>query len=437
MLVKNNLFLSLVQISFYFLPISLIIGSLIVNINILIFVLLGSIYLINQKIIINFNLINTTLLLFFLTVIISTLINIETLGIENFVKSIFLLKFFLIYILLESLILNDKINIQYFFNICLGLIIFISADLALQFFSGKNILGYQPWEGRITGIFEHEAIAGAFIQKIFIFSLISIFMILHSKVKARNLLQTIFFTIIIFGSFVASNRISFVILISLIFFIIIFYKSFRKNLLISLIVLIPVVSFSYKFDPQINHKYQDFINKVKKMGITTSALTNAGSKKEKASSKSNKASSGSNHGKIYLTTVISFNESKLLGHGLKSFRINCRKFLDQKDALCSTHPHNYHLEILHDTGIIGFCLISIFAFLLLFSKYKNLRFSSLNHTEKIIISLLALNFMIEIFPIKSTGSLFTTWNGTLLWLSIALVNYGNKKITKNEKTTNH
>ena len=145
--------------------------------------------------------------------------------------------------------------------------------------------------------------------------------------------------------------------------------------MISLILLIPVLSFSYKFEPQINNKYQDFINKVKRLGSTTSVLTSAGGKKEKE-----QVSSRSNHGRIYLTTIISFNESKLLGHGLKSFRINCRKFLDQKDALCSTHPHNYHLEILHDTGIIGFCLISIFAFLLLFSKYKNLLFSSLIHT---------------------------------------------------------
>ena len=45
----------------------------------------------------------------------------------------------------------------------------------MQFFYGKNILGYEPWEGRITGIFGSEAIAGGYIQKFLIFSLISIF----------------------------------------------------------------------------------------------------------------------------------------------------------------------------------------------------------------------------------------------------------------------
>ncbi|MDC1212823.1 hypothetical protein N8016_03415, partial [Pelagibacteraceae bacterium] len=97
-------------------------------------------------------------------------------------------------------------------------------------------------------------------------------------------------------------------------------------------------------------------------------------------------------------------------------------------TLCSTHPHNYHLEVLHDSGILGFLLISLFVFLLIFSKYKNFRFSRLDNNSKIIITLLLLNLLIEIFPLKSTGSLFTTWNGTLLWVSISLVNYGTKKI---------
>ncbi len=426
MLLKNNLFLSLVQISFYFLPISLVIGSLIININILIFLLLGSIYLISNKIYLNFNLTNSTLLLFFLSVIISTLINLETLGVENLLKSIFLLKFFLIYILLETLILKDKINIKIFFKICLSLIVFTTADLSLQFFTGENILGYQPWEGRITGIFEHEAIAGAFVQKIFIFSLISTFFIFNLETKLKNLLQIFFFTLVFFASFIASNRISFLILISLVLFLIIFYKSFRKNLLVALILLTPLLFFSYKLDPQVNYKYKDFVNKSKKIGNLNPLIVNGDEKKEVVSSRSN-------HGKIYLTTMKSFNENKIFGNGLKSFRINCKKFLNQKNTLCSTHPHNYHLEVLHDSGIIGFSLISFFVFLLLLDKYKNLRFSSLSHENKIVVSLLVLNLMIEIFPIKSTGSLFTTWNGTLLWMSIALVNYGNKKIKENDK----
>ena len=45
-----------------------------------------------------------------------------------------------------------------------------------------------------------------------------------------------------------------------------------------------------------------------------------------------------NHGKIYLTAFKSFNENKFLGNGLKSFRYECKKFLNLPNTLCSTHP---------------------------------------------------------------------------------------------------
>ena len=416
---KKNLFLSLVQFSFYFLPISIVLGSLIVNINVIVFVLLGLIYLNTNRIKIKFNLINCTLLLFFLTIIFSTLINIEILGMENLIKSFFLLKFFFIYIILETFILNNKINLKIFFNILLFLIILVSLDVALQLFSGKNILGFEPHDGRVNGIFGHEAIVGGFIQKTFIFSLISLYLILFSNIKYKNLLYIVFFIITLSGVFFSSNRMSLLILISLFFVIFLFFKVFRKNLLISLILFIPICFFSLKIEPQLYIKFNNLKNNIVGSKDNTLLLLNNETKLI--------APASSNHAQIYFTTIKSFNENIFIGNGLKSFRFKCKKFLNQKNTVCSTHSHNYHLEVLHDTGILGFSLISIFVFLLIFSRYKDIRFSSLEYKEKIIISLLLLNFIIEVFPIKSTGSIFTTWNGTILWVSIALVNYGKKK----------
>ncbi len=133
-----------------------------------------------------------------------------------------------------------------------------------------------------------------------------------------------------------------------------------------------------------------------------------------------------NHLKIYVTTYQSFKKNLWLGNGVKSFRYNCKNFLDQKNTLCSTHPHNYHLEVLHDTGLIGFILLSIFVILFLWKKISLILSSNFLSSQKIILSLLVLNFLVEIFPFKSTGSFFTTWNGSLLWISIALLNIERK-----------
>ena len=140
----------------------------------------------------------------------------------------------------------------------------------------------------------------------------------------------------------------------------------------------------------------------------------------------------SDHAKIFYTSFLSFKESPVLGNGLKSFRYNCRNFLNQQNTQCSTHPHNYHLEILHDTGILGFTSILIFAISLIMMLIKNLKKEN-NQSHKIISGLLFINFLIIIFPFQSTGSIFTSWNGTLIWLILGMVNYANIKMQNERK----
>ena len=166
MLPEKNYLLPFLQNSFYFFPIALIVGSIALNLNITFFLIIGIVYLFINKIKLKFNFINISLLLFFLTLILSSYLNLGVIGQENFLKSFFLLRFYLLYILIETLIYNKKIKLNYFFYICSISILFLSLDLALQFFYGKNILGFEPWDGRITGVFQDEAVAGAYIQKI-------------------------------------------------------------------------------------------------------------------------------------------------------------------------------------------------------------------------------------------------------------------------------
>ena len=421
MFFKNNL-LSYLQISLYVLPISLIVGSLVVNINLVIFIVLGTIYIIKNTLKIKFDSINISLFLFFFILIVSSLSNFGVIGLENFIKSIFLLKFFLLYLVLDTLLKNNKINLEIFFKICLVTILFVAIDVIIQFTFGKNILGYSPHEGRIAGIFGTEAIAGAYIQKFFIFGLIGIFLITHLKNYRINIYEILFFIITLSGSFVASNRMSFVLMLMIFLFLTLFYKIFRSKLLICIMIAIPVFLILFKADPNLNYKFNQFKIRSQILFEKSINLFN----KEK-----NENIKLSLHGKIYASSIRSFNENRILGGGLKSFRYQCPKFVINDNTLCSTHPHNYHLEVLHDTGIIGFSLLTFFVIALLISKFKSFKSSSLNYVEKIIFSLIILNFLVEIFPLKSTGSLFSTWTGTILWLSIAMINYDKKIVKKN------
>ena len=124
---------------------------------------------------------------------------------------------------------------------------------------------------------------------------------------------------------------------------------------------------------------------------------------------------------LKLNKIFYKDESKRFG--LKSFRVKCWEILPQIDGLaCSTHPHNYYLELLSETGLVGTITILIFFIILLiksldFLSKKNYKTKS----EKYLIIPMLIIFILEIWPLKSSGSFFTTGIATFIWLLIGMI----------------
>ena len=91
--------------------------------------------------------------------------------------------------------------------------------------------------------------------------------------------------------------------------------------------------------------------------------------------------------------------------------------------MCNLHPHNYYLEMLTDLGLIGFSfLITIFFFpvFYLFLKYmRSKNYFSYKDNLKFLPFLII--FFCEIFPIRTSGSFFTTSNATVLFLFLGIM----------------
>ena len=128
-----------------------------------------------------------------------------------------------------------------------------------------------------------------------------------------------------------------------------------------------------------------------------------------------------------------WKQNKFIGGGIKSFRKNCAHSGKSLNILnCSTHPHNYYLEILSELGIIGFILL-IFIFSKIFYDILIKRYiSDYRFKENDIMIPFMFLFFLEIFPIRTTGSFFTTGNATYIFLimaiTIALFQSNDKKI---------
>ena len=123
-----------------------------------------------------------------------------------------------------------------------------------------------------------------------------------------------------------------------------------------------------------------------------------------------------------LTAIEIWKQNKIFGNGIKSFRVKCQKVItEQKRGLCSNHPHNYYLEILVDLGIAGILLVMLIAltFIIFLAKnYKNLR---KNNLQNLFLLAAIISLFLEVFPFKSSGSIFTTNNATYLILMSSII----------------
>ena len=137
----------------------------------------------------------------------------------------------------------------------------------------------------------------------------------------------------------------------------------------------------------------------------------------------------SGHVELFHTARDLWEKNKIFGNGIKSFRIDCVKLeAHTKNRLCSSHPHNYYVEILVETGAAGLFIVSVIALLFVIFIFKNFKFLRENNKENLILLAATISLFLEAFPIKPTGSIFTTHNATYLVIIASIILSYNKPL---------
>ena len=141
-------------------PLAFILGNFFINAIITIFCITGIFFYKNNIFRINKNKISAIFFIFFLIVITATIFE----GYNNpknlqFTKSILFLRYFIFLLILSQMIINNDLNLKLFVKSCLFFSILVSLDIILQYFYGKNILGYEAEEHRRSGLFGDEIIS--------------------------------------------------------------------------------------------------------------------------------------------------------------------------------------------------------------------------------------------------------------------------------------
>lgn len=410
------------KIILLFFPISLILGSAFVNLVLII----SSIYLIKLLYEKNINIFQYNWInifyLFFIYIVIISFFSIDF--INSFRNSISQFRFIFFSLLLMSIDF-DKIG-KLFINVISFLILMLCIDVNFQFITGYDIFGYPAegygnqnypmfshWTnpniflGRLSGPFGTELIPGAFIASLsppLIFYTIKKIQLSNYKKKILK----IFFIILIFETvFITGERLSLILVFSSIIVALFFLISFKKFLALILLAIFFLFSvFNYTGNSFLKKRWVETFNISKNI-------------------------SESSYGRIYSSSYKIWQNNFLTGVGLKNYRVQCPKLIDpdpdSKHPFCSpTHSHNFYLEILSETGLIGFLLLMIF-YILMIIHFGKLFYKS---SKSIYLSFALGSFYYLVFkliPLPS-GSFFSTWNASFFWFHLGLcLSFFNKK----------
>jgi len=365
---------------------------------------------------------------------------------NNVIKFLFILNIYLILISLFSgnILLSLKSSIFYFrfsifsiavwylldrvdesfkknYAIYLFLIfIILSLDAIFQYSFGKNIIGLEMQQpDRVSSFFGDEMILGSYQVRLF-FLLVGIFITFRIFNK-NKIIFSILFLLTFTSVFLSGERTSFgLLIVSILIFI--FINNFSVKFLIPIFASIALIFFIAFIDKEM--RYRIFVEPLHQSNLASKELLDKYKlqAKEYVHEDEKIIIFSRQHTAHYYTALKMFLDNPIIGVGPKMFRKKCseKEYFSGRSS-CSTHPHNVLLQILSETGIIGFLLYSMIMIFLIkemFKIYKN------KHLNKDYIQLGCLIlFFINLFPLFPSGNIFNNWLSIIFYFPLGFYLY--------------
>ena len=351
-------------------------------------------------------------------------------------RYLFFLFILIFYFVTNYLLLNNNINWIKIFYLNIIILLFVYFDTFIQIIYLKDLFGYLYYQAydRFSGPFGEEFILGGFMSFYLVSSLL-----IYFKGSKKNKFTTpfifIFFLISIYFSIKSGERIAFLTIVLQIFLIPIIFQKINKIKFFQLSLLtITFLSLLVISDETVKKKYLHFYSLVfdynSKYTVNKNNLNNDQRKVNKIGFLNNQT------GAHFLTGIEIWKNFPIFGVGIKNFR---KESSDEKysDIISyhakfrnATHPHNHQIELLSETGIIGFFLYNIFILILLF---KILKTKFIFKKNDYFLDVFLVIILSKYFPFKSDASLFSSSMGLLYWMYVIFLLSSFNKLALNYK----
>jgi O-antigen ligase len=351
-------------------------------------------------------------IIFWLYLIINNLIN--NFNLDSLKISFFYFRYgFFVFAIVAFLNCDDKFIKYFFYCICICFVVLI-LDGSYQYFVGENILGWKKTV-RISSFFGEEQILGSYLSRLWpIFFGLSLFII-----NKNNKFFYFFILIFILTEvliFLSGDRSAFFNINLSAIFIILFSKKLLKLRLITLLCSIGLLILISFINPSAKERVID--KTFEQMNLLNQNKTNG------------LYIFSQQHTHHYITAYRMYLDNKILGVGVKNFRKFCsnEKYIES-NLSCASHPHNTYIQILSETGVIGFLflLTILIYFCLYLLKHLKYRLKGKNYFTDFEICILS-GVAIYLWPFIPTGNVFNNWLNIVLILNLPFLIWSRKLI---------
>ena len=113
--------------------------------------------------------------------------------------------------------------------------------------------------------------------------------------------------------------------------------------------------------------------------------------------------------------IDAFHTAPIIGIGPDNYRILCPTISgNNPDVACHTHPHNYYIQILGETGLIGLALGAVMLISIIWTCFRA-NLANRNNVLAATCFVVPFGFF---FPVQSTADFFGQWNNTFMWSAV-------------------
>lgn len=302
------------------------------------------------------------------------------------------------------------------FIFCFIILIF---DGYLQYFFRINIFNSEMnHSARISSLFGSELILGSYLTRLFpIFLGITFF--LYKDKKNLIFLISFLFILIEILIFMSGERSAFFLNTLAALFIIFMIEKFKLVRFLSLVLSMILIVLISIYDDTAKKRIWDAT--IDQIGIN--------------SEKINLFSVV--HESHYRSAYKMYLDNKLIGIGVRNFRNYCSEpqYYGGHERACSTHPHNTYVQLLSETGLVGFSFIIIIFIYFIFKSilhFKNSIFQKKYYFSDFEVCLLAA-ILITIWPFIPSGNFFNNWISIVYHFPVGFLLWSLSKTSKIKK----